>query len=725
MKRGERYVPAFLAAIAALQVLLAALWMYTDRTPPYWDEALYLHQGAVQLDTLRQQGIGAWYKVWITMERIRPPLVPTLTVPFYALFGIQPDAGLLANIGALVLLLLATYGLGANLENRHAGLLSALLVGSYPIILGLTHILLVEMVMIALVAMTLLALWRSGDFESTGWSISAGLLLGLGLLTKVFYFIFVIGPCFLTALWSIRREGRWVPDPRRLRNLLLCAFIACSLAATWYLPNLSPVVNRSVGAAVGEEASNYGPEHPLQFRNLYSYLVYFVGLDVSVIGFLAFVLGIVGLGVSRLPSQVSSQPELSNQRHGVLFLLASVLLGYAVFTSLRNQDPKQVTGILPGMAVLSGWGITRLARHRWPIAAAVLSLHMVFQALMGTVPDLLGSPEFHLVLGPAELFLVYPAQPSWNNTRQAKPDPRPWPIHEILAYALQVVDLETLPRGWAEVGVIPDYPGVEATTFIYEAYRKRMPMRIQWAGSAPVTDFDVLIHKTGNLGSDWLVPTMTRAVQMVERPGSEFQRMPRTFAIPGDGEVVIYGRKPSPLLGHAPAPARPCRVGFGGAARFLGFDTMVPAGRTDAPTLTVTYYWESLAATPRELKVFIHLLNPETGEVVAQDDHVLFPRIYPSTLWQAGRFLYERRTVSLPATFTGSALALHMGLYDEGGRVPVTSAGEGYVASKDSVDMGMPLPWTRERVGSSVILDQGWDVYMPPHMQYLPLVFCE
>jgi hypothetical protein len=106
----------------------------------------------------------------------------------------------------------------------------------------------------------------------------------------------------------------------------------------------------------------------------------------------------------------------------------------------------------------------------------------------------------------------------------------------------------------------------------------------------------------------------------------------------------------------------------------------------------VTYYWESLAPTPRDLRVFIHLLDAESGDIIAQDDHLLFPLVYPSTLWQAGRFLSERRTVSLPATLSGKVVRLRLGLYDETGRVPVTGASDDCSAGSSFADVGV-ISW--------------------------------
>ena len=41
-----------LCAVIAFQLLLALAWMRIHCTPPYWDEAWYLYQGAAQYRAL-------------------------------------------------------------------------------------------------------------------------------------------------------------------------------------------------------------------------------------------------------------------------------------------------------------------------------------------------------------------------------------------------------------------------------------------------------------------------------------------------------------------------------------------------------------------------------------------------------------------------------------------------------------------------------------------------
>jgi hypothetical protein len=227
--------------------------------------------------------------------------------------------------------------------------------------------------------------------------------------------------------------------------------------------------------------------------------------------------------------------------------------------------------------------------------------------------------------------------------------------------------------------VIPNYPGIEEHAMRFEAYRQRMPLVIATALVSNLAHQDILIHKTGDWGWAPSYGTIEQVMAALEQPESDFQHMPRTYALPDGSQAIIYARRQSPLLLDPPRPTRPSTVTFGNSARFLGFDLVLGNTTAHDQELIVTYYWESLAPTAGEYSAFVHFLDPENGEIVLQDDHPLFPRTYPSSMWQADRDLFERRVVAVPASFSGSELVLRLGLYSESERLPVSSA-EGVLA---------------------------------------------
>ncbi len=361
--------------------------MAIDRVPPYWDEAWYLYQGAVQLRSLQTGGLPAWFHTWSTLDPTRPSLVPTLLLPFYAVFGVSAASGLLLNLVGFVVLILACYTLGRSIHSPRAGLLSAIVVGSYPVLIGLTHILLIELVMVAFVAGTLLALWRSQSLRSTRWALVAGLLTGFGFLSKVFYGIFVLGPWLVTVCQSWRDRHDAPPSNRWLwlRNLAAALLLAVIVASPWYALNLGSVIGRSARAAVGTEAATYGPSDPWLWQNLLRYFLSVVGTVVSPAGLVLAGMATIGL-LLGWRSSTNSSHRADDRAVALVFLASSIVAGYLVFTGLRNQDTKHIAGILPALAVLTGWGLTELFRRRWAILAVGVGLVMVAQAIVGTFP---------------------------------------------------------------------------------------------------------------------------------------------------------------------------------------------------------------------------------------------------------------------------------------------------------------------------------------------------
>ncbi len=683
--RGEttKVTLLLLAVVTTIQVMLAAAWIHVDRTPPYWDEAWYLYQSAVQLESLQQGNVQAWFNAWSLLDRTRPSLVPTLVVPFFAALGVSASSGLLLNLVALAVLLLISYALGNALHSPRSGIMSAITVGSFPVLIGLTHILLVELVMVAFVAATLLALWHSNGFQRAGWAAAAGLLTGLGFLTKVFFGVFVVGPWLITLgrAWRSKPAGislfRWHP----LYHFALGWSLVALTASTWYLWNLIPLLLRSADAAVGAEAAAYGPAAPWYWRNLLAYFLSVVGTVLSPAGFLLLLAALVGLLFvyrrHRKPATASHDalwPPL-------LFLTSSVIPAYLVFTSIHNQDMKHVTGILPALAALIGWGLAELLGKRWAFGVVLTGIVMVSQAVLGTFPGPLQDKRFTVTVLGEPLLLFYPAQ-SWNvDTRYAAPDPRPWPLASVLDYAVSVGQLTRGVGALVQIGTIPDAPGLEEHALRFEASRRQVPAALRTVRHTDLKTVDVLIHKTGDWG--WLArhAEIEKIMQELARPESEFHQLPRTFNLPDGGAVVLYARVPTVL--DATRPEHGVFVEFEGVGRFRGYDYSV-----SWETLNLRCFWESLAPTEGDFSVFVHLLDPQTGTIVAQDDHLLFDRVYPTSMWQAGRLVAESRQIILPAAYTGSSLLLRVGLYQGATRLSVTSSSDAQTGL-DYADIGL------------------------------------
>ena len=118
------------------------------------------------------------------------------------------------------------------------------------------------------------------------------------------------------------------------------------------------------------------------------------------------------------------------------------------------------------------------------------------------------------------------------------------------------------------------------------------------------------------------------------------------------------------------APAFLSGAAFGDGIRLLGYDLAQADG--DA---VLTLYWQAMQRMDESYKVFVHLFDPATGAIVAQNDAVPRGWTYPTTWWEEGEVVSDEIVLSLQDAPAGP-YQLAVGVYrQEGGeRLPVIDA---------------------------------------------------
>ena len=240
-QRERRLLPWLL--LGALILVLGITnwqWLAANVTLMGWDVPSHLGTSYVLDSILRPVTLKTLFAA-IVWHPERPPLLFLSAVPFFRLFGLSADAGTMVNVLYLALLILGTYGIGKRMGGWKVGLLSAFAVATFPMIFGIAHYFNIELALAAMVTLSLYLLLASERFENRGASLLFGLSLGLGLLTKRTYLVFVFVPLAFVVL----RSGALQSFRQRLRaglhfdlkGALLSLVIGIVLAAIWYLPS--------------------------------------------------------------------------------------------------------------------------------------------------------------------------------------------------------------------------------------------------------------------------------------------------------------------------------------------------------------------------------------------------------------------------------------------------------------------------------------------------------
>src|SRR4051812_25269394 len=87
MRLPQRPGPLFLLTL--FFVATTGVWLILNRSPPPWDDAWYFTNSLALFDAL-DGGLPAYAKAYLSMLRIKPPLITVLPTPIYLLFGREP-----------------------------------------------------------------------------------------------------------------------------------------------------------------------------------------------------------------------------------------------------------------------------------------------------------------------------------------------------------------------------------------------------------------------------------------------------------------------------------------------------------------------------------------------------------------------------------------------------------------------------------------------------------
>lgn len=141
-----------------------------------------------------------------------------------------------------------------------------------------------------------------------------------------------------------------------------------------------------------------------------------------------------------------------------------------------------------------------------------------------------------------------------------------------------------------------------------------------------------------------------------------------------EGETLAF--RPTQPTYSLPEDIAAVAASFGGITALRGYRLERKSG-----SLALTLYWEALAAGQRDYVRFVHLVNPETGQIVERDDGTTvqvdaMPRngSYPTSQWTAGEIVEDPVTLALEGVAAGT-YRLAVGFYpeqDPNTRLPAT-----------------------------------------------------
>jgi len=469
-------------------VLVLSVWQMLDRRPPAWDSARQLERVVPCADAA---GLSAVVGDRSTLEA---PLVPCTAAVIYRLYPSDVAAAQAVIFVALGVGMAATYLLARDLAGVAAAVPAAWLFGAAPLVIARAVRFEVDLPLAAIVALALLLLSRTDRLTRIGMSALAGLVLGVGMLVKPTFALYVAGPL----LWLLALER----SVRALCNFALAVVLAAAVSLPWYGPRLIAAPTATARTAVTLTATQEA------------------AALVQQLGALAVVLVVVGLVLALV------------RRRG--FAIVAFLVPLAVVALERREGGGLMLPVLPSAAVLGGMVVAALpgpARVAGLVAVGLAGAVQVSAVAWG-VP-----PVFALPILDAPWVVA------------SKPDGADWRHRDVLRAI--ATDGGSRPL---TLSVLPDHASFSPSNFRYYARRDRLPFTIVPAWQTDPIGIDYVVAKSGDAGPPRLAEVGGRAGAQLARDGALARVYPTIaeFPLPDGSTASVRARRVPEGVSMAP-----------------------------------------------------------------------------------------------------------------------------------------------------------------------------
>ncbi|MHB1955888.1 MAG: ArnT family glycosyltransferase [Sulfobacillus sp.] len=484
-------------------------WMLTNTAPPPWDESYYLQTSVIFFHALRAGNLTRLIVLIASaFGGTKAPLISLIPLPIYAMAG--PGYGsaiatnaLLALVGWIVLFFYARHSLGP-----WRALAVVMIYTAMPLVIGISRQFLVETSLTDLVVIWMLLLQQSRFLFDSRYDNWLGVILGLGVLSKVDFPLYIGAPsvlAVLTVLSALPPAGA----PRRvlLGRLTKILLIGVAISAVWYVPNLATVAHYAFSAGFGKIASSYSYGNPFSVKTVGHYLLSVADYGTSVYVGAAFVGVALALCAKYGSSLVRRVTRHERGPSEVLWLAVPL----CVFLFGVNKDYRFLLPLLPVIPVLLVRGGSAL------IHSVKLRVILILLVLIGPVAMLIetsvpGRPLFPALV-PSGFVLM-----SADVGYAAPPIEQEWHIPRVLGIIQKSMTQGNAVNGpQSLVLMIVDNPYFKQDNVGYYAAVMNMPFQISglltsspaqrsWAPSGKayalgyISKAQYLITKTGFQG---------------------------------------------------------------------------------------------------------------------------------------------------------------------------------------------------------------------------------
>jgi 4-amino-4-deoxy-L-arabinose transferase-like glycosyltransferase len=523
-----------LCALCAILIFFSAfncLWLKQDNIPLWYDYGLYFDR-SVQIYYASFYGPKVFIDSLLGLNDFNQayhphrPFLPLVSIFLYPFLGVSEDSAVATMLVFFAILIFSMYAIGKKMFGSLVGILAAAIIPLYTEVIWSSRHYSTDFAVMSLVSLSILLLLKSENFSNRIYSLLFGLTVGLGMLTKEIFVVYILGPLSFSVLTFFPRRGFDSNIRLRIKNILFAFFWALLIISFWYIPHLRVVLSKIFEAAYSENIRIYYKlPSVLSFAGLSFYVTKLVTV-VSPFYLIAFYLGTVSILL-----HLKGKPNNRN----IMLLLLWILVSYIILTTAPDKAECYLLGILPALAMITALGLS-LIRSRIIKYASILIL-VLFGSMQFLVTSFKNFNQFnHYKIGYSAL---------WPRNEN-------WKINEIISYLESTRVKNKILKTPLSVVVVPNMYEFSWINFMYRARIDCLKYTFlgifnQSAGMAEFVlsnEFDFVIFKSA--GNQGLFITSQESEIVRERlvKSSSYIELPKRFELPDAKSIVIYMRKP-------------------------------------------------------------------------------------------------------------------------------------------------------------------------------------
>jgi hypothetical protein len=280
-----------------------------------------------------------------------PPLIHYTALPVTLAFNDGMGAPVVSFALFIIIIVLSTYAIGMRVGGQSTGLLAAALVMTAPGLSGFSRVYMVDFPLAAITTACVAMLFMTDNFCHKRFTFTFGALLGLGLLTKQSFPIYIAWPFAAIAIPALSKADSGVERKTRVMCLGSAIVFGILIGLTWLWPRMQTFfIDRQI------ITDFYRQIEPRTFNTMD-----YVGMLASfAAGPPLFAAAVVGIFAS---------PRNRKSYALIAWLLVPLILCPMVFSMLT---PRYILPVVPACAVLAALSVRRLAGKQYIAAAFTL-----------------------------------------------------------------------------------------------------------------------------------------------------------------------------------------------------------------------------------------------------------------------------------------------------------------------------------------------------------------